>query len=496
MESGTQKMVPRKWLCFITVALGTFAAYSDASMVNIALPSIGRHFEADISVVEAIVTFYLLMLTGLVIIFGRLADIYGRKRLYTTGFVIFILASALCGMAPSFWLLALLRSLQGIGAAMLLANGSAIVTASFPKTERGKALGALGSVIAISVILGPIVSGFLSEHFGWRAVFYVNVPIVIVGFVLGIKALPPDSSGHDRERFDVKGAIAYLAFLACFLMLLNTLSTTDQRAAVPAAALAGAILFGAGFIVIESRVEHPLLDTGLFRRRAFGAAAVSSFLSFWATSATSFLLPFYLERVLRLSPTKSGYIFMPIALFLVVFAPLGGNLADRFGTRAICTTGALINCLGLVCLSTLSAETSAFGVILRMIPFGIGSGLFQPPNNSSMMGAVPANRLGIASGMISAIKNFGSMSGVAVTSLVFTLVQTGALERLRSTGLDTEAAEREAFISGLRVMFLISAAICSVAVITSFVRGEEKTGRDPGEPVAGRLQYETEQSAR
>ncbi|HET9529597.1 MAG TPA: MFS transporter, partial [Blastocatellia bacterium] len=214
----------RKWLCFTTVALGTFAAYSDASMVNIALPSIGRHFQVDISVVEAIITFYLLMLTGLVIIFGRLADIYGRKRLYILGFVIFILASALCGIAPSFWLLVSLRSLQGVGAAMLLANGSAIVTASFPKTERGKALGMLGSVIATSVIAGPVVSGLLSEYLGWRAVFYVNVPVVITGLMVGLRVLPSDTSESDRERFDIKGAIAFLAFLGCFMLLLKTLS--------------------------------------------------------------------------------------------------------------------------------------------------------------------------------------------------------------------------------------------------------------------------------
>jgi EmrB/QacA subfamily drug resistance transporter len=495
MGADIQRAGSRKWLCFITVALGTFAAYADASMVNIALPSIGRHFEADISVVEAIVTFYLLMLTGLVIIFGRLADMYGRKRLYITGFVTFILASALCGTAPTFWLLALFRSLQGVGAAMLLANGSAILTASFPKSERGKALGSLGSVIAFSVILGPIISGFLSEHFGWRAVFYVNVPFVIAGFILGLRVLPADSPATERERFDVKGAITFLSFLTCFLLLLKTFTATGQNVALPAAALAGVILLGASFIVIESRVEHPLLDTGLFRRRAFGAAAVSSFLSFWATSATSFLLPFYLERVLHLSPTKSGYIFVPIAVFLIVFAPLGGNLADRFGTRAICTAGALINCLGLVSLSTLSMETSPLGVILRMIPFGIGSGLFQPPNNSSMMGAVPSNRLGIASGMISAIKNFGSMTGVAVTSLVFTLVQASALERLRMTVPVAEDVERQAFLSGLRIMFLISAAICSIAVITSFVRGEERLKGDREELAAAELHYETKQSA-
>src|SRR5688572_8235247 len=221
MEANSQdRRVSHKWLCFLAVALGTFVAYSDSSMINIALPSLAGYFQVDMSVIEAIITFYLLMLTGLVVIFGRVADMYGRKKLYILGFAIFTIASSLCGIAPTLGLLILFRAVQGVGAALLLANGTAIVTAIFPSTERGKALGTLGSVIAFAVIAGPLIAGFLADYVGWRAVFYFNLPIGLAGLILAARVLPKRSGEVNKERFDVAGAVSFVAFLTAFLLTL------------------------------------------------------------------------------------------------------------------------------------------------------------------------------------------------------------------------------------------------------------------------------------
>jgi EmrB/QacA subfamily drug resistance transporter len=473
LDNDTQS---RKWLCFTSIALGTFIGYLDSSVVSIALPTLTRYFQADLSVIKWVVTSYLLMITGLVVIFGRLADMYGRKRLYIFGFVVFTLSSALCGAAPTVWTLVAFRSLQGIGAAALLANGAALVTEIFPSTERGRALGMIGSVLAFAAIIGPLVGGFLTAHVGWRSIFYVNIPIGIGGSILAAKVLPSAALKGSLERFDLAGAITLFGFLSCLLFLTSVLSNSDWQISVFLPLLIATVVLAASFLTIERRVEHPLLDLGIFRQRAFSAAALSSFLSFWAISSISFLLPFYLDRVLFLDPTQSGALLAPVPIVLVVVAPLGGHLADRFGVRAICTTGALINCLGLVCLSTLGMNTSMLGVVMRLIPFGVGMGLFQPPNNSAMMGAVPVNRLGIVSGMISALKNLGSMSGVAVTSLVSTVTQLAVMNRLKALGITGALAERQSFASAVHVMFLLSAAICSVVVLTSLVRGGEHVG--------------------
>lgn len=464
----------RRWLCFVSIALGTFMAYVDMNIVNIALPVIAREYQVGLSEVKWVVTAYLLMVTALVVIFGRIADLYGRKRLYVFGFAVFTLGAALCSVAPTLWMLVACRALEGIGGAALMANGSAILTESFPPEERGKALGTLGSVIALAALTGPLLGGVVSENFGWRAIFLLVVPVGFIGSALAIRVLPAGRTAEQGERFDFGGAATLVAGLTCFLFLTSVTSNTDRSGSILAALLIAMTALFAGFLTIESRIAHPLLDLSLFRNRAFSAAIVSSFLSFWALSVLSFLLPFYLDRVKGMSPTRIGALFIPVPLILFVVAPLAGRLSDRFGARLICTSGAVVNCIALVGLSTLTTETTTLGVILRMLPFGVGSGLFTPPNNSAIMGAVPKSRLGIASGMISAIKSLGSMSGVAVTSLLFTLIREYLQQRAQAGGAALADIERESFASAVSVMFLISAAIGGVVILTSLVRGKKE----------------------
>lgn len=464
----------RKWLSFAAIALGTFIGYLDSSIVNIALPTLTRYFQTDLSVIKWVVTSYLLMITGLVIIFGRLADMYGRKRLYIFGFIVFTLSSFLCGSSNTIWSLIIFRSFQGIGAAALLANGAALIGETFPPKERGKAFGMLASVLAFAAITGPLVGGFLTDQVGWSSIFYVNVPIGIVGAILAAKVLPSQPRPPSRERFDFAGAITLFACLTFFLLLTSALSKSDWQLSAVLPLTTATILFAAGFLRIENRVEHALLDLQIFREWAFSAAALSSFLAYWSIAASSFLVPFYLDRVLLLDPTKSGALLAPVPIALAIAAPLGGRLADRFGVRAISTTGAVINLVGLLALSTLNIDTGTVGVILRLAPFGIGMGLFQPPNNNAMMGAVPPNRYGIVSGMIGALKNLGSMTGVAVTSLVSTIAQLNVMAQLEASGVTGELAERQSFASAVRTTFLLSALICVVVVFTSLARGKSK----------------------
>ena len=462
----------RKWLSFTAIALGTFIGYLDSSIVNIALPTLTRYFQTDLNHIKWVVTSYLLMITGLVIIFGRLADMYGRKRLYIFGFVVFTLSSALCGASTTIWSLIVFRCFQGIGAAALLANGAALIGETFPPKERSKAFGMLASVLAFAAITGPLIGGFLTDRIGWPSIFYVNVPVGIVGAILAAKVLPSREHARTTERFDFAGASILFACLTSFLLLTSALSKSDWRLSTVLLLTLATIIFAGAFFIVENRVEHALLDLRIFREWAFSAAALSSFLAYWSIASISFLVPFYLDRVLLLDPTRSGALLAPVPLALAIAAPLGGRLADRFGVRAISTTGAVINFFGLLALSTLSPTTSSLGVILRLVPFGIGMGLFQPPNNTAMMGAVPPNRYGIVSGMIGALKNLGSMTGVAITSLVSTIAQVNAMAQLQAGGITGQVAERQSFASAVTMTFLLSAVICVVVVFMSLARGK------------------------
>jgi len=477
-DTNDQASQSRKWLSFIAIALGTFISYLDSSIVNIALPTLARHFQADIALINWVVTSYLLMITGLVIIWGRLADMYGRKRLYIFGLTVFTTCSILCGVAPNIWSLIIFRCIQGVGAAALLANGAALVTETFPPSERGKAMGMLGSVLAVAVIVGPLLGGFLTDQIGWRAIFYVSVAPGIAGIILAARVLPQKAVAKHGESFDLAGAITLFAFLSCLLFLTSTLSKPQWQLSIFLPLLVATTAFLTLFVVNEKNREHALLDLSIFRRPGFSAAALSSFLSFWAISSISFLLPFYFDRVLLLDATMSGVLLAPVPIVLVVVAPLGGYLADRFGVRAICTIGASINGLGLLFLSSLDMQTSLLGVVMRLIPFGLGMGLFQPPNNSAMLGAVPVNRLGIVSGMISALKNLGSMTGVAVTSLVLTVTQLTVMNRLADLGVAGGLAERQSFVTAVRLMALLSAGICLVVALTSFLRGDSQANKE------------------
>lgn len=494
MTSDALSRAPsNKWMCFLAISLGTFIAYVDVNIVNIALPTMASDFQVDITDVKWVVTSYLLVITSLVVIFGRVADLYGRKRLYVFGFIVFTIGSALCVIAPTIWALALFRALKAIGGAALMANGSAILTETFPAAERGKALGSLGSVIAVAALAGPLFGGFISEHLGWRAIFLVTVPVGIVGTVLALRVLPQTQRSGKSERFDFAGAVTLVACLSCFLFLTSVLGKPERTSGIAAALFIAMTSLAIIFVKIETRIAHPLLEPELFRHRAFNAAIASSFLSFWALSALSFLMPFYLDRVLGMSPSRIGLLIIPVPIVLFVVAPIGGRLADRFGSRAVCTAGAVVNCVGMIFLSTLGTETTALGIVLRMIPFGVGTGLFQPPNNSAIMGAVPKSRLGIASGMISGIKNLGSMSGVAITTLLFSIVQVFALNRYSQPGVTSGEAASQSFAFAVSVMFLISAAICAVVIVTSLIRdpvdprrgASSAVGTGVGEPLKG-----------
>lgn len=413
MEQQPQDAVDysRKWYVMTAVAIGIFMATLDGSIVNVALPTLVRSLNADFPTIQWVILAYLLALATLLLGIGRLADMYGKKPLYTTGFVIFTIGSVLCGLSPTAgWLIAS-RVVQGIGAAMILALGLAIVTEAFPPGERGKALGLGGTTVSVGIVVGPTLGGLLIETLSWHWIFFVNLPVGIIGTLLALKYVP-DVRPHEEQRFDYAGALLlFIALLALSLAL--TLGQELGFTAQPILllfAVAGVFLFL--FVRQERRHPQPMIELHLFESSLFSVNLITGFMVFVALSGTIILIPFYLELVLGFPTGYVGLLMATIPVGLGLVAPLSGALSDRVGTRPITVVGLLLLAAGYYAMSTLDANTSVAGFIARFVPLGIGMGTFQSPNNSAVMGAVSRRRLGIASGLLAITRTLGQTAGI------------------------------------------------------------------------------------
>jgi EmrB/QacA subfamily drug resistance transporter len=454
-----------KWYIMAAVSMGVFLATIDGSIVNIALPVLAKDLQVDFSVIEWVVLAYLLTITTLMLGIGRLADMIGKKKIYVSGFIIFTLGSALCGSVSHIGLLIGFRVLQAIGASMMMALGTAIITEAFPSEERGKALGIMGSVVSIGIIIGPTIGGVILEAASWQWLFFVNVPIGIIGVFMVLKYVPAIRP-TDSERFDFWGA--GLLFICLFTLLLG-LSISQELGfgnfQVVGLICAAAISL-AGFVLIELRQRQPMIDLRLFRNALLSINLVTGFLGFIGTSGTMLLMPFYLQNILNFSPRDAGLLLGVVPLVVGFVAPVAGNISDRIGPRPLTAIGLFVLIFGFVSVSTLDGSTTALGYALRFLPVGLGLGLFQSPNNSAIMGTAPKNRLGIVSGMLAITRTLGQTTGIAILGAVWA-TRVGQYVGSINTNTDATLAPVPAQIAGLHDTIFLVVVLMTVAFLLS-----------------------------
>jgi EmrB/QacA subfamily drug resistance transporter len=406
------------WRVVATVCVGAFMAALDASIVTVAIPTLHVFFHTAVATVEWVSIAYLLTLSSLLTAFGKVADQLGRARMYRTGFIIFIVGSALCGIAPSVLFLIVARVLQAAGAAFLQANSVALITHYTPAEERGRAIGFQGAAQAIGLSVGPAVGGALLAAFSWRALFYVNVPIGILGTILAGMFLPRDTRGQ-AVRFDYLGSALLALFLLAFLWALSTGYEVGWTSPSIITAWGVALLALFGFLLRERRFPEPVLDLTLFRRPRFTFGNLSGLLSYTLMYGVLFLTPFALERVLGLAPATVGLTLTAVPLAMSVTSPVAGGLADRHGPRLLTTLGMLLGGVGsaVIGLSTLSRDMPL--LLVGLVLVGVGMGLFTPPNNSSVMGTASRDRLGMVGGFLNMTRSAGMSIGVALSGTIF-----------------------------------------------------------------------------
>jgi EmrB/QacA subfamily drug resistance transporter len=454
------KSIPRinqKWLVLTAIGASTFMSALDTSVVNTVLPVINQSFGSDIATVEWVVTIYLLIVSGLLLSFGRLGDMRGHKSVFLIGFTIFITSSALCGWAPSIGALITFRGIQAIGAATLAANSPAILTKNFPASQRGQALGLQATMTYLGLTAAPSLGGWLTDLISWRAVFYINVPVGLAAFFLSWKFIPQDRHFENQERFDIPGAAAFLAGLIALLLGLNQGHAWGWTSLPLLSLLIIAGVFLGIFIYIEWKSSSPMLDLSLFKNRVFSASTISGLLNYVAVFSILLLLPFYLLQGREFSPSQAGLVLTIQPITMAIVAPIAGGISDRIGTRIPSVVGMLILSLGLLLLSRLGPYSPIHQIGQALGIVGLGTGTFISPNNSAIMGSAPGQRQGIAAGILATARSTGMVLGVGLAGAVFTTILAD------STG-------ENALYAATRASFIFAAILAAIGALTSFIK--------------------------
>ena len=453
---------------------GTFMSTLDSSIVNIALPTIRRELNAGDSV-EWIVLCYLLTTTSTLLIMGKLSDWVGRRQLYITGFCVFVLGSLLCGLAWSLWSLVMFRVVQGLGAAMIYAIGPAIIGDAFSPKERGQALGLMGSVVAAGSSAGPVVGGLLLGKFGWASIFFVNVPIGLLAIWRAWTILP-ESPKVTNQRFDIVGAILFLIGVTTLLTGLDF--GPDPNHGWNDIRVIGLLSTGAILLILflgwEMRVSEPMLRLSLFKIRPYTSAILAAFCGFVAAGGNLFVIPFFLQQLLKLSPERAGLVLLAGPLTLSVIAPLGGYLSSRINVRWLSSFGLFMTACGYFAFSFLDTGWDWKDVIWRSALVSMGFGLFQSPNSSSALNAAPLAQRGIASSMIAFMRNLGFVVGIALAAAVWY-----STRNRYALAHDTLPETTTAQLIGMHYAYLVMAGLVLTGAVISLTRGNSAQSTPP-----------------
>ncbi len=462
----------RRWWTLVAVGLATFMTYLDNNVTNVAIPTIQRDLHLSIAGLEWVVSSYVLVFAGLLLAAGRIADVYGRRRLFFAGTVVFTLASLAAGLAGSGGVLIGARVVQGLGAALLVPTTLAIIMATFRDArERTAAIGIWTAIGAMALAFGPLIGGFISQHLHWGWIFFINLPVGVVA--LAIAALTMDES-RDRtadRRLDFPGMIT--SSVALFALTYALIEGHDRgwTSAVIVAAFALAALAGAAFVVVEARTAHPMVELKLLRSRVFGGGTVTMMLWAFGIFGIYFFTSIYLQDILGFSPTKAGLAFVPMALCLAAAASVAGPVHARLGAHRTVAAGIAMMAVGLYLFSVLGAGATFASLMPGFVLFGAGAGLMQVPLTNSVLHAQPPERSGVASALLNASREVAGLLGITVIGAILRSRQGDALRH--------GAAPGPAFLNGYHAGLLVTVALLAVGAVISYLTLRPATDPSP-----------------
>jgi len=447
----------------IIASISSFLTPFMISSVNIALPAIGKEFKSDAVLLSWVATSYLLAAAVSLVPFGKLADIYGRKKVFLSGQIIVTVTSLLAAFSVSAPMLIVFRIFQGVGGAMIFATSIAILTSVYPPQERGRVLGIAVAAVYIGLSCGPFFGGWLTQHFSWRSIFLINIPLGLSIIWLVLWKLKGEWTGAQGDKFDLIGSVIYGAAIVAIMYGITI---------IPALASIWIILAGilalAGFVKWETRVRYPVFEVSLFmENRTFSYSCLAALINYSATFAVGFLLSLYLQYIKGLSPQGAGLVLISQPMVMAVFSPLAGKLSDRIEPRVIASLGMALTTLGLILLALITNHTTLLYIVISLMVLGFGFALFSSPNMNAIMSSVAKKYYGIASGSVGTMRVLGQMLSMGIATLVFALF-IGRAEIVPELYPE--------LIKSVKIAFIISSGLCAAGIFFSLSRGDLRSG--------------------
>ncbi|QSO51811.1 DHA2 family efflux MFS transporter permease subunit [Alicyclobacillus curvatus] len=406
-----------RWTMFATVVTGTFMVNIDSSIMNVAIPVLEREFHAGPQVLQWVISAYLLVITGILPVVGTLSDTMNRKLVFIAGVTVFTVGSILCAFANGIDELIFFRVLQSVGGSIIMGNVMSIVSYIFPVGQRGRPLGLIGSVVAAGTIVGPSLGGIFISLYGWRSIFWVNVPIGIVSVIAATILLVPIRNHMPRRKFDTIGAILFFTGITALMIAISEGQTWGWLSARILAAFMLSVIALGIFFKHELHATNPVIELSLFRSKAFALGNIAGYMSFIMMMMPGFLLPLYMHNVLHISTAHIGLLLTPQAITMVLLSPVGGWMADKYGPKWPATIGLALATAGLGSMAFLSPSSSYVDIVICQAVFGLGMGIFTSPNNVSVLESAPVEKSGLTGSLMAAVRNFGRVSGVALAVL-------------------------------------------------------------------------------
>jgi EmrB/QacA subfamily drug resistance transporter len=451
---GTDRSI--RLAALLVATLANFLTPFMSSAVNIALPAIGAEFATSAILLSWVPTAFLLAAAMFAVPFGRISDIYGMKKIFSYGIIIFTISSLLSALAPSAETLIIFRILQGIGGAMIFVTGLAIITSVYPPQERGKAIGINIATVYIALSLGPVLGGVMTQFLGWRSLFYAMVPLGILILAITYWKLKDEWAECKGERFDIKGSIFYSIVL---VMVMYGFSTLPNFIGIVLVILG--ILGFIGFLLYEMRIDSPILNVKLFKNRTFAFSNLAALINYSATFAVTFLLSLYLQYIKALDPFSAGLILVAQPIMMAIFAPIAGRLSDKFVPQKLAALGMVFSTIGLAIFSFITEQTSIEFITIGLVIIGIGFGLFSSPNTNAIMGSVERRFYGVASAMVSTMRLLGQTFSMGLALMVFAIF---------IGNVQITQQQYPSLLSSIHIIFLICAVLCFVGIFAALIR--------------------------